>query len=247
MNAMDLRRNPALIDRLAASYALGTLRGGARRRFEAMARQDASLRSAALLWHERLAAMTELQQPERPGPNVWKRIENVIAAQRPGAQAGVEGAWRKRLRLWQAVSLAGAAATVAAVAVGLGVNGQKSELAQQLAAAPQVRYVAVLSDERASASILVTVDPRHNQMTIKRVGAFQEGPDKSLQLWALPPSGGPKSLGVLADAAVVKLPATENEFQVPALAVSLERKGGVPPGQGPAGPVLFKGPLLPTS
>jgi anti-sigma-K factor RskA len=35
--------------------------------------------------------------------------------------------------------------------------------------------------------------------------------------------------------------------QVPALAISLEPKGGVPAGSGPTGPVLFKGALLPTT
>ena len=35
---MNLIKHPELIDRLAASFALGTLRGGARRRFEALAR-----------------------------------------------------------------------------------------------------------------------------------------------------------------------------------------------------------------
>ena len=58
---MELSRHPELLDRIAASYALGTLRGQARRRFEAMARQSAAVRTAALLWQERLAAMTELQ------------------------------------------------------------------------------------------------------------------------------------------------------------------------------------------
>ena len=37
---MDILRYPDLMERLAASYALGTLRGGARRRFEALARQS---------------------------------------------------------------------------------------------------------------------------------------------------------------------------------------------------------------
>ena len=35
---MNLTRNPQLLDRLAAAYALGSLRGGARRRFEQLAR-----------------------------------------------------------------------------------------------------------------------------------------------------------------------------------------------------------------
>ena len=38
---MHLPQHPELLDKLAASYALGTLRGGARRRFETLAREQA--------------------------------------------------------------------------------------------------------------------------------------------------------------------------------------------------------------
>ena len=38
---MDIHRHPERLDHLAAAYALGTLRGGARRRFEALARERA--------------------------------------------------------------------------------------------------------------------------------------------------------------------------------------------------------------
>jgi anti-sigma-K factor RskA len=83
---------------------------------------------------------------------------------------------------------------------------------------------------------------------LKRVGGFQEQADKSLQLWALPQSGAPKSLGVLGSDAVIRLPATGDDVrQVPTLAISLEAKGGAPAGSGPAGPVLFKGALLETA
>ena len=69
-----------------------------------------------------------------------------------------------------------------------------------------------------------------------------------MQLWALPPAGGPRSLGVLGGGAVVKLTAAENQVkEVPTLAISLEPKGGVPEGSGPSGPVLFKGALLQTT
>ena len=55
---MNIHRHPELLDRLAAAWALGTLRGGARRRFEALAREQAPVRAAALLWerHDRAAA-----------------------------------------------------------------------------------------------------------------------------------------------------------------------------------------------
>ena len=50
---MNITQHPDLLDRLAASYALGTLRGGARRRFETLAREHATVRAAALVWQTR--------------------------------------------------------------------------------------------------------------------------------------------------------------------------------------------------
>ncbi|MOA44169.1 Anti-sigma-K factor rskA [compost metagenome] len=80
---------------------------------------------------------------------------------------------------------------------------------------------------------------------LQRVGEFREGADQSLQLWALPPQGGPRSLGVLGQNRVEQLTAQEAQVQaVPMLAVSLEPKGGVPSATGPTGPVLFTGALI---
>jgi anti-sigma-K factor RskA len=269
---MNLLHNPDLLDRLAASYALGTLRGGARRRFEALARQSATVRAAALIWQERFASMTELQAVDQPSPNVWKRIENLLDAQ-PGAASPKENAMLDKLRralgLWRGAAVAAALAGLAAVVVGVNLNrevasredqlaqvkqqgtqlaAQNAQLAASMQAMPRIQYVAVLADDKSSASVLVTFDPKQKMMTLKRVGGFQEGPDKSLQLWALMPAGGPKSLGVLGDQPVVRMPAAEGEVQqMPMLAVSLEPKGGVPGDKGPTGPVLFKGALLQTT
>jgi anti-sigma-K factor RskA len=262
---MDLARHPERLDRVAASYALGTLRGGARRRFEAIARQSPVVRASAMLWHERLIAITELQPAETPDPNVWKRIENLVAAERHGlvrAPQAKSGWW------WQWSALAGGLATLAAVFVavqlGRGLDESERQIAQlrqqgtqlaqrnaqlvaQLQAQPEIRYVAVLADDKSSAAILATYDPKHNALTLKRVAAIQEGPDKSLQLWALPTGGAPRSLGVLGTDPVVKLLAVEQQLQqAPALAISLEPKGGVPGEGGPTGPVLFKGAVLQT-
>lgn len=259
---MNLIRNPALIDQLAASYALGTLRGGARRRFEELARTQAPVRAAALIWQSRLASVTELQPQEVPGPAVWKRIENLVQADKQARAmqaarqvpaAAVSGAsWWTSLGLWRGASAAGAMVAVLAVVTGLNLNGklngQVQELSAKLAATPEIRYVAVLADDKAAPSVLVTYDPKHSQLQLRHVGQFHPGPDKSLQLWALPQRGGPRSLGVLGDGTVVRLPARSGEVnQVPALAISLEPKGGVPAGSGPSGPVLFKGALLPTT
>jgi anti-sigma-K factor RskA len=124
---------------------------------------------------------------------------------------------------------------------------QNATLMAQLQAQPEIRYVSVLHDDKAAPTMLVMFDPKHNTLTLKRVGGYQEAADKSLQLWALPAGGAPHSLGVLESQPVLRLAAAEQVVgQAPALAVSLEPKGGVPGEGGPTGPVLFKGAVLQT-
>ncbi|MES2937174.1 MAG: anti-sigma factor [Pseudomonadota bacterium] len=266
---MDLERNPPLLEHLASAYALGTLRGGARRRFQALARRSPRVRAAALLWQERLQALTEVESVA-PSPEVWKRIVNMLPPasapplQEPLATRAAEAA----LRLWR--SLAGGAAVAAVVIASVGWNvwtesnqraealaqarAQAGELAarnQQLLAQaqaqPEIRYVSVLSDERSAAFLLAMYDPKHSTLTLQRVGSYAEAPDRSLELWALPQGAAPQSLGVLDAGGIVRLPAAEQQLgRVPALAVTLEPRGGVPAGSGPTGPVLFKGALLRT-
>ena len=259
---MNLTQKPELLDRLAAAYALGTLRGGARRRFEQLAREYAQVRAAALLWQGRWSAFSEVQEPVQPDAAVWVRIDNLLQAEKNHAKLAQqrELATTKRpnraLAWWRGLAVAGSLATVAAVCVGLWLTDtaqqQMSSLQTQLQttqaalqAAPQIQYVAVLADGKADPSMLVTFDPRNNQLVLQRVGGFKESANQSLQLWALPPQGAPRSLGVMGQGKLDQLEAHESDVKaVPALAISLEPKGGVPSETGPTGPVLFKGALI---
>ena len=261
---MNLMQHPELLERLATSYALGTLRGGARRCFEAMAREQAPVRAAALLWQSRLYSLKELQAQVAQPAAVWTRIGNLVqggkekatmhanrttqASTSASTELGLSG-WLHSLALWRGASLTGAVATVAAVAVGMGMRQELgteiARLKTQLQATPHIEYVAVLADDKAAALMLVTFDPKAKKLTLQRMGNYQEAGDRSLQLWALPTSGGPKSLGVLSADKLLRLTAFENDVRtVPTLAISLEPKGGVPRESGPSGPVLFKGALI---
>lgn len=259
---MNLTQKPELLDRLAAAYALGTLRGGARRRFEQLAREYAQVRAAALLWQGRWSAFSEVQEPVQPDAAVWTRIDNLLQAEKTNAKLAQQRELattkspNRALAWWRGLAVAGSLATVAAVSVGLWLTGtaqqQMSSLQAQLQttqaalqAAPQIQYVAVLADGKADASMLVTFDPRNNQLVLQRVGGFKEPSNQSLQLWALPPQGAPRSLGVMGHGKLDQFEAHESDVKaVPALAISLEPKGGVPSETGPTGPVLFKGALI---
>ena len=258
---MNLLNNPDLLDHLASTYALGTLRGGARRRFETLAREQAPVRAAALIWQTRLASMNELQPQSVPDAAVWTRIDNLVQGeqQAQAMQTTRESArqneppvltgWLRSLLLWRGAAAAGALATAFVVVTGLNLRdqmgGEIQQLQAKLQATPQIDYVAVLADGQSAASMLVTFDPKNNKLTLQRVGGYQEADDRSLQLWALPPTGGPRSLGVLGRDKLLRLTAGEADVrEVPALAISLEPKGGVPSAGGPTGPVLFSGALI---
>ena len=281
---MKLSKHPGLVERLAAAYALGTLRGGARRRFESLARRDPAIRATALVWQSRLAGLVELQPAVTPPPELWSRIDAQLTQQSQAEAAAIALAqanrlppepsrpqqaarppWWSGLAFWRPAALGAAAAAGLALVVGLGLRGElEAQIAQlrdqsqqalqgalaaqqQLAATQRLEYVAVLADDKSNASILVTFDPSSRRLTLKRVGNYREADDKSLQLWVIAPGSGPRSLGVLDQAPVVRLTAQEGDVrESPTLAISLEPKGGVSSG-GPTGPVLFKGAVLKTA
>jgi anti-sigma-K factor RskA len=270
---MNILGRPDLMDRLAASYALGTLRGGARRRFETLARSSPTLRVMAQVWQERFMSLTELAPSEAPSPNVWKRIENVVANEagpRPAAPTPSPGLdlLRRARNWWRAAAVAAVAASVAAVAITLNLQGElegtrgqlaqlqaqgrqlasrNAELVAQVQAQPEIRYVSVLHDDKATPTMLVMYDPKHSMLMVRRMEGYRAEPDKSLQLWAVPPSGAPKSLGVLPEQSVMQMPAPEPMVaQSPLLAITVEPKGGVPEGMPATGPVIWKGAVLRT-
>jgi anti-sigma-K factor RskA len=72
---MDLHRYPDLIDRLAGEYALGVLRGGARRRLERLAETDPAVRAAIDTWAARIGALAELAPAVEPPAGAWRSLE----------------------------------------------------------------------------------------------------------------------------------------------------------------------------
>lgn len=232
---MNIRHNEALREKLASEYVLGTLRGGARRRFETWLGDDAALRRTVAEWQDRLYPLAELSPAIRPAAHVWQRIETRIKGESSETRRAMRPGWRDSLAFWRSLGLVStAAAAVLAVAL----------LARQAALDVTVPdYVAVLSDEHAHAAMLITGNAKRSRVTVKTVMPQNIANDKSLELWALPAGGAPRSLGLVAANGEVTLTLPENmpPQSIPALAISLEPKGGSPNPNAPTGPVLFKG------
>ena len=246
---MDLLRKPELQQRLAAEFALGTLRGRARQRFRRFMAEDPALADAVQEWELRLAPMAAAVASVRPPARVWRAIEERIG----GAPARSGGIWAS-LAFWRNLGIAAsgmAAGLLAAIVI--------APQAPSPAPAPVVirvpsnemaaTYLAVLSDAKTQRPVLVVSAGRSAQeLWVKTLDPAIHVPDRSLELWALPPGQAPKSLGVVPPSekmtALKLVAAADLAFaDVPALAVSLEPRGGSPTGA-PTGPVLYTGPFL---
>ena len=132
-------RDPKLRDMLAGEYALGTLHGLARKRFERLMRDDADLRRAAMEWQERLAPIAQAVAPVTPPERVWRNIEKRIAGHKPRASM-----WQS-LNFWRGVALAASSFAIATL-LYLGPAPQPER---------QVAYVAVLANEQHQPMMVV--------------------------------------------------------------------------------------------
>jgi len=226
---MNIRGNDTLRQKLASEYVLGTLKGGARRRFEGWLHNDADLRNITAEWRQRLEPMAEFATPVAPPKRVWKQIEQRLHLAPQGGWA----LWRDSLSFWRSLGMASSAIAALLVIV----------VATRLLEAPQINYVASLTDEKAQTALLLTADSRHGALEVRMVGNAPVPSDKDLELWAVPKSGNPRSLGLLADKGSVKLALNQRAIgnDVALLAVTLEPKGGSPNPDGPTGPILYKG------
>jgi hypothetical protein len=117
------RLGPEQLDLLAGTYLLGTLRGGARRRFEALLRSDPELQRRVAAWERDLGRLTDPILPQEPPPRVWDAIERALPPeQRPAAQAdgtkqGLTGLGLSKI--WRPLAFAAVfAAGIALLALG---------------------------------------------------------------------------------------------------------------------------------
>ena len=209
------------LDGLAGEYVLGTLAGDDRVQFEARMNLDPAAARAVAAWAQWLQPMADAVPPAIPPAGLWQRIVAEVGPSRKP--------WR---HTWIA-----AAAAAAVLAAALFIGNQMR--------APGVVGVAELAAQSGATAFTVSVLDDREKLLI-RVGTVDALQNQSYELWAVPPSGTPVSLGLISASG-------ETEAEVPSekrallesgitLAVSLEPEGGSPTGA-PTGPVLFAGAI----
>lgn len=236
------RPSPELIDRLAADYALGTMTGGARRRFERAMREQPEVERAVLAWQQRLLPLDAQLPPQPAGPALWARIERQAfgAAPAPAPAAVLQRWWQRLLAPVPAGALA-LGLLLGSVAPGLwtalhGADASDAQLPES--------YVGVLATADGRPGLIVSSLRRGRVVDLKPLAGVEVPAGQVLFLWTLDAQGRAEAVGPLPPLAAftrVPLPQpAEALFQrAVELAVSLEAAGRLP--AQPGSPFVYRG------
>jgi anti-sigma-K factor RskA len=182
---------------------------------------------------------------------VWDAI---LAGTTPRAARDSHGGLWNSLAFWRGIGLAASGATAALLAclIVFAPDTPRPAPAPQIVRVPAsdlpAAYFAVLSDPKSQKPVLAVSARRNSdQLLVKTLDASIAVPGKSLELWALPPGGAPRSLGLVAtrekDTLSLEAAADQSLGDATVLAISLEPSGGSPTAS-PTGPVLYSGPCV---
>lgn len=211
---------------LAAEFVLGTLRGRARSRFEAMMLADRGIAETVSRWEAAMTPLAGRVPPMEPPARVWRAIEARLT---PRATSSP---------FWRPFALVSGGVASVLLAFLLWTSAPPGA---------EPAFVAVLMAPDSAPRMIVSMH-RPDMLKVRMVKPWKPEKGMGLELWVLPKDGKPRSLGMVKnDMGETIIHVTEADPRVQganALAVSLEPAGGSPTGQ-PTGPVLCSGVIAP--
>ena len=226
---------PERLERLAREYALGTLAGPARRRFERVLRIAPAAARAVGAWQERLGGLAGAVPPMQPSESVWRRLEERLFV---SARAVPRGPLQWLWGVLSARALGRALAGVLLCAVLLRLQPGLIGLEPESAVLPQ-SYVGLLLDSAGKPTVLASSKRHGRLMTVKLLQPVVIPAGSVAQLWALPKDGSAAfPVGVVPGSGTASFALADTSeklfFDVSRLAVSIEaapaRAGDKPSG-----------------
>ncbi|MGB0954385.1 MAG: anti-sigma factor [Panacagrimonas sp.] len=227
---------------LAAEFVLGTLRGGARSRFQRWMQADARIAAEVRHWEQRLFELSAVEEVV-PDAQVWASIRQQMQSKVTPMRANRK-APAGSPRLWKTWAVL---ATAASLSLTILLGQQMSRTPATVIEIPQTSpsYIAAIRLPQEDAQWTVSYQPDHGQLRLQASADANLTPEKDYQLWWLT-DAGVISLGLLPRSGVALRRAPDGLPQLPnaKVAVSLEPAGGSPDSSAPSGPVLIAVPIF---
>jgi anti-sigma-K factor RskA len=239
---------PDRLRALAREHALGTLHGGARRRFERLLHESSAARQELVRWQEHFASLAAVVPPLQPRDQVWAGLQQRLGFAATTPAAAAPSGWRRWLdsRAWGG-ALAGALAAVVMSTVLLQANpgwiGQEP-IRDGLPAS----YVGLLSNTANQPALLLSSRRQGRVLTAKLLLPLPAQAGRVATLWAFPKDGKPPfkvgSIAATSGSATLPLPQPAEKlfFTVDRLGVSFEPADAEP--AAPSGELVLAGPCV---
>lgn len=223
---------------LAAEFVLGLVQGSERDALEKRRRDDYRFAQDVEFWEARLGALAESIPPANVPAYIWDRVAQDVGhkpvplSASAAAENGRSGIWNS-LGFWRGLGIASSALAAACLVFLFATP-----------AAPPPSLVAQLEMPNGKPAVMATVDRMTGRVMLMPAGDMPPPPDRTYQLWIVPPSGPPVSLGTLKveGPVTIDMPHEVMPHAAPqaALVISEEPMGGSQTGA-PSGPVVAKG------
>jgi anti-sigma-K factor RskA len=223
-----------LLDHLASTYVLGTLGGGARRRFERLQRDRVDVRLRVNEWETRLGQLAITVPHQQPSAQLWKAIAartqpepvSFLSPAAPSAARPRGSAWWKPAGFGVGGLAAGALAASLAFVIAPALFTTTDNIAMLSGEKLPQSYVGVLSDAQGNGKLLISSLRHGKTVTTKVIGPVTAPASGRLVLWALPTNAAPFVIGEMptSGSAVTALPDTSEKLlsKVSKLVVTLE-------------------------
>lgn len=241
---MNWYRSPAVVERLAASYALGTLEGRARRRFEAVMRLNPQIAKQVAHWNARLQPMAQRLTPLAPSEALWGRIEQrafggaSVATSRKPVTSHELPWWRKLFAPIPAGALAFGLMLGLLPTLRPMWQGQEASDTQL----PE-SYVGVLATPEGKTGMIISSTRHGRVLDLKQLKPLAVPSGQTLFIWALDASGVASPVGPAPSGAFVHVPLAQPAdalFKTAVeVAVSVEPVGSTP--SAPSAPFVYRG------
>lgn len=231
-------------DRLAAELAIGLLDGEALLGARARTVSDPEFRIAVEEWERRLAPLLDTMRPEAPPSDIWARIEAAITEAPENAEVI---ALHRRIRFWQRAAGGAAIAACAAIAAFV-IQPQLQQAPAGSSGAQDAPLVASIPIGDTPLRLGVTYLPERRELLVSASGLTADGVHDH-ELWLVPDSGTPLSLGVVAAGAERRVPIDPDIARLihdgSGMVLTREPLGGKP-ASAEAGPVVAQGSFVRT-
>lgn len=232
-------QNPELFEQLAIEYAVGSMQGRARKRFEALMDTHFYLRAVVDAYENKFAHLVELLPDAEPPKKVWNNIEAHIDASIAVKNKEEKTPWWKTGFFKQSFGFAAMALIVSAVLLFNPMDKTTFNTA--------TAYSAVLESDSSEPIAFTKIRKSDMKLSVDIMKPVQIDNDMELTLWCHPKGGGmPMKMGTISKSGKTEIKISKEEWQsmkdIGQLAISIEHKNDKSVRQ-PTGKILLKGQL----